>query len=295
LFLITGGDSDPQLICLIKRAALHGVNMHALLTGQSGTPRINWDIKANTLNEGQHTLKPIAAFIRQDVFTYLQSKDENDRAIAQEWFVTLAGWLMSNPDIKVFNRDYLRYGPVNKPHTLHLAVKLGFDIADSYITNDGMYMDQLVQQSNWITKPVTGGAHCEPLTTNGMVTGLAYPQIIQYRLEQPELRIFRVGKNWFGFNIISDALDYRSSPATTVQAATVPKELLSKMTQLTDQLGLDFAAADFKTDPKTKKLQFLEINTNPMFVGFDQYVDGALCDAILENLGCMDISHKHQK
>ncbi len=73
MFLITGGDSDPQLICLIKRAALHGTKMHALLTGQSGTPRINWDIKANTLNDGPHTLKPTAAFIRQDVFTYLQN------------------------------------------------------------------------------------------------------------------------------------------------------------------------------------------------------------------------------
>lgn len=292
MFLITGGDSDPQLICLMKRAALHGITMHALLKGQSGTPRIHWDIKANVFKDGEHKLTPNAAFIRQDVFTYLQSKNDNDRSIAHEWFVTLAGWLMSNPDIKVFNRDYLRAGTVNKPHILHIALALGFDVADSYVSNNGIKMDQLAQDNQWISKPVTGGAHCEPLASTGVVTGLAYPQMIQYRLEQPELRIFRIGKHWFGFNVISDALDYRSSPTTTIQPAEVPETLQQKMTQLTDQLGLDFAAADFKTDPNTKKLQFLEINTNPMFAGFDQYVDGALSDAILDSLGCLQEGQK---
>ena len=293
MFLLAGGDSDSQIISLMKRAALHGVRMHCLMTGQSGIPRINWDIKTNTFTDGSQVLNPSAAFIRQDVFTYLQSKNDQDRAIAREWFVATAGWLMSSPELKVFNRKYLSHGPVNKPFVLHQAIKLGFNVADSFVSNDIQQMDKLANEAEWIKKPVTGGAHCEPLEKRqqtGIAGSYSYPQIIQYRLEQPELRIFRIGKNWFAFNVISDALDYRSSDATTIRMADVPEALIPKMTKLTELLGLDFAAADFKTDPHTKELQFLEINTNPMFSGFDQISEGALCDAILENLGVISLS-----
>ena len=110
---------------------------------------------------------------------------------------------------------------------------------------------------------------------------------MQQCLEPPELRVFRIGEQWFGFNLISDALDYRTSKSTRIQVATVEGEIIKKLTSLSDQLCLDFAAADFKTCPKTKELQFLEINSNPMFAGFDLKVDGALSDAILSHLGAL--------
>ncbi|MEZ5451488.1 MAG: hypothetical protein R3E93_01530 [Thiothrix sp.] len=66
-----------------------------------------------------------------------------------------------------------------------------------------------------------------------------------------------------------------------------PGELVEKLAQLSGHLGLDFAAADFKTDPATGELQFLEINTNPMFAGFDQVAAGALSDAMLRYLGVL--------
>ena len=287
MLLLAGGDQDPQILRLMAHATSHHLAVHSLLTGHTGKPRIHWDIKNNIFMDGSHILSPSAAFLHQDVFTFLQSGNETDRAIAREWHVTLAGWLLSNPNIKVFNRKYLAHGPVNKPYILHLAMQLGFSIADSFVSNNSQQMDALVQHDRWIKKPVTGGAHCEPLesSTSDKPGSYSYPQIIQYRLEQPELRIFRIGKDWFAFNVISDALDYRSSSTTTIRPADVPAELIPKMTKLTDLLGLDFAAADFKTDPNTRTLEFLEINTNPMFAGFDQFCDGAICDAILTNLG----------
>ncbi len=289
MLLLAGGDQDPQILTLVNRATRHGVPVHSLLTGRTGTPRIHWDIKKNHFTDGSQSLSVDAAFIRQDVFSYLQSQNEQDRAVAREWHVSIAGWLLANPYIHVFNRRYLAHGPVNKPYILHLAIQLGFEVADSFVSNNSQSMDTLMQQGQWVKKPVTGGAHCEPLETSGspLPGSYSYPQIIQYRLEQPELRLFRVGTDWFAFNVISDALDYRSSNTTTIQATDVPADLILKMTPLTDQLGLDFAAADFKTDPNTGTLQFLEINTNPMFAGFDQYCNGAISDAILRNLGVL--------
>ncbi len=50
------------------------------------------------------------------------------------------------------------------------------------------------------------------------------------------------------------------------------------------KLKMDFGAADFKSDPKTGKLIFLELNTSPMFARFNQVSNGALCRGMLETL-----------
>lgn len=284
--LIAGGDTDPQLVRLLKRAAARGVAAHTLLTGQSGSPCLQWDIQQNRLLDQGKEVQVTAAFIRQDVFAYLQTKNSQDSAWAREWFVTVAGWLMSNPEIKVFNRPFLSHGPVNKPYVLHLALQLGLPVTPSFVSNDLEFMYDLTQQGDWIRKPVTGGSYCEVLeVVKGRKNRITpYPRIIQKQLAQPEIRIFRVGEQWFAFKVISEALDYRVAKDTRLEQTEVPSELREKMQQLADILGLTFAAADFKTDPETGELQFLEINTNPMFIGFDQAAGGSLCDAMLSQL-----------
>lgn len=39
-----------------------------------------------------------------------------------------------------------------------------------------------------------------------------------------------------------------------------------------------------QADPKTKQLVFLELNSSPMFVRFDQMVKGVLCEAMIQTL-----------
>ena len=282
MLLLAGGDADPQMLRLFKQASRRGIALHALLCGQSGIPCFNWDVKANRLLDEGLELKPRAAFIRQDVFTWLKSNKAEDQAVAREWYAAVAGWLLCNPEVKVFNRAFLGHGPVNKPSMLHLALHYGLEVADTFITNDGSRMDALALAQEWVCKPVTGGAHCQELTAAGYACALSYPQIVQRKLQQPELRVFRVGHEWFGFNVISAELDYRTSAATQVVQADVPADLREKMGMLCDRIGLDFAAADFKTDPASGRLQFLEINTSPMFVGFDQVANGRLCHAMLD-------------
>lgn len=287
--LIAGGDTDPQLVRLLKRAALHGIPVHCLLTGQSGSPRLHWDIRSNHLLDDGGEVVVTAAFIRQDVFAYLKSKDAQESAAAREWYVAVSGWLLASPDIRLFNRRFLPCGAVNKPYVLRLALAMGFNVADTFVSNDIPGMNSLHGQGEWITKPVTGGSYCTPLEKHaGRVNNiLSYPQIIQRRLEQPELRVFRIGDAWFGFRVISEVLDYRTSSATRLEVTDVPGELVEQLARLSEHLGLEFAAADFKTDARSGELQFLEINTNPMFAGFDQVAGGALSDAILRYLGLL--------
>lgn len=287
--LIAGGDTDPQLVRLLKRAAMHGIPVHCLLTGQSGSPRLHWDVRSNGLLDDGESVVVSAAFIRQDVFAYLKSNNAQDSAAAREWYVAVSGWLLSSPDIRLFNRGFLPCGAVNKPYVLRLALEMGFQVADTFVSNDIPAMNDLHEYGAWITKPVTGGSYCTVLEKHeGKVNNiLSYPQIIQRRLEQPELRVFRIGDAWFGFRVMSDVLDYRTSTATRLQVTDVPGDLVEKLARLSTHLKLDFAAADFKADPRTGEWQFLEINSSPMFAGFDQVAGGALSDAILRYLGLL--------
>jgi hypothetical protein len=57
----------------------------------------------------------------------------------------------------------------------------------------------------------------------------------------------------------------------------------SRLIALSNQLALDFGAADFMQDSEGT-LQFLEINSQPMFAAFDRVIDGKLSDAIIDHL-----------
>ena len=75
---------------------------------------------------------------------------------------------------------------------------------------------------------------------------------------------------------------------TDTKEVPPPPELVEAMTKLTDKLGLDYAAADLKTNPRNGRLEFLEVNTMPMFTGYDDAAKGKLSDAIFLTLRKME-------
>ena len=113
----------------------------------------------------------------------------------------------------------------------------------------------------------------------------ASPAIVQKRLVAPEVRIYVIGQSAFAFEVRSNSLDYRvNQDAELILLPEAPPEI-SHLRQLMSRLGLDFGAADFKTDPDTGHLVFLELNTSPMFARFDQVSQGRLCQVMLQELG----------
>jgi len=112
----------------------------------------------------------------------------------------------------------------------------------------------------------------------------AAPAIVQKRLIAPEIRIYVIGHSAFAFEVRSVSLDYRvNQDAELVLLQSVPPEL-AMLRKLMSRLGMDFGAADFKTDPETGQLVFLELNTSPMFARFDQVSGGKVCAAIIREL-----------
>jgi glutathione synthase/RimK-type ligase-like ATP-grasp enzyme len=209
------------------------------------------------------------------------------RALA--WHTALAGWLAANPQVFIFNRRNLNQW-TNKPLVLKLAQDCGLAIPQTVITNDFESLAHFLPEQEKVVKPINGGGYCEGLgevmKRTQLVDGrAAAPAIVQERLVPPEVRVYAVGREYFGFNVVSAELDYRTTQDCRVEPLdALPRELTSSFRKLLEKLGLDFAAADFKTCPNSGRLVFLEVNTGPMFAAFDRACGGKLCDTMVETL-----------
>jgi glutathione synthase/RimK-type ligase-like ATP-grasp enzyme len=287
--LIVGGDSDPNITALLAAVGRGGVTAFTLLFGKDSHPALTWEIVSGRLSLDGEALGFDAAFVRHDVFTALQDGSQSSQYRALAWYTAITGWLAANPQVFIFNRRNLNH-VTNKPLVLKLAQDSGLAIPETLITNDFQEVARFVVEQQKIVKPVNGGGYCEALDEVADRTQLregraAAPAIVQRRLVPPELRVYAVGGNYFGFNVISPELDYRTTQNCRLEyVAQLPTELTTAFASLLEKLGLDFAAADFKTCPDTGRLMFLEVNTGPMFAAFDRASEGRLCDAMVTAL-----------
>lgn len=250
-----------------------------LLAGSETHPVLTWDLAADVLTIDGEVLAPRAVFLRHDVF----STPSAARAFA--WYTTILSWAMAHGDVRLLNRHHA--GHLLKPQQLLLARECGLDIPSTIITNDARALEAMEDR---IVKPVAGGEYTQPLakalaSAPRRGHALAAPAIVQETLVPPELRIYRAGDRFVSFHVVASTLDYRTDAKARIEPASNDRRLIAGLRKLTDKLHLDFAAADFKQCPKTKRMLFLEVNSGPMFAAFDAATDGAVSRAIVHALG----------
>lgn len=279
MILIIGGSGDHNLKRLADAAAVRQAPFRFIVTDADPAPVISWQPGSAdiTINGETFGATGTGLFIRYDVFS------DKDPASKAAFYDALKGWAEACPAVGLLNRANETL-EVSKPRALVLAKDCGFDVPQTWITDD---FNRFADKSQFIAKPVAGGDYARPLSE--MTETPDRPWIVQEKLVYPELRLFRVGPHFFAFKISSSVLDYRTSDEFEMEEVTPPKELVESMRRLTDRMGLDYAAADLKTDPKTGKLLFMEINTMPMFTGYDDRAQGRLSDALFLTLD--DLAH----
>jgi glutathione synthase/RimK-type ligase-like ATP-grasp enzyme len=289
MLLIQGGALDPNIARLHDAACARGLAPLASLTRADHVPRLRWDLETDVLEHDGTPVAPTAAFIRYNVFTRTSAAADpaggGDSFRAQAWFAAWQGWIAAHPDVRVFNRVFGQ-ATTNKPEHLVRARRCGLTIPATVVTNDVRAED--LAAAEWrIAKPVAGGGYAHTLADalGSFPAGtrtLPAPALLQRRLVQPETRVFVVGRRTFAFSVVSSALDYREDAGTDVTTTAVPPTVEAPLLALAASLGLDFAAADFKTDAGTGRPVFLEINSQPMFARFDAASEGALVGAMLD-------------
>ena len=285
--LLAGGYEDPNLTALAKAAQRASVEFLDLRLPVDESPAFCWNPEEGAPRFSGRRIQATGAFIRHDVFGGMKDPRPEVGTRAAGWYQTLLGWLLSEPKIRLFNRQ-ISPAAINKPAALALARGAGLRTPATWITNEAARLAGNGVQS-MIAKPVLGGDYCYPLSEALEKTKLrdglaAMPAIVQKRLVAPEVRVYVIGQSAFAFEVRSNSLDYRvNQDAELIRLPEIPREL-SSLRQLMSRLGLDFGAADFKTDPDTGQLVFLELNTSPMFARFDQVSGGQICAAIIHEL-----------
>lgn len=285
--LVAGGYYDPNLAVLIEAAAASSIEVIDLRLGAQKSPSFQWDLVDGKAWLNGTELSPAGVFFRYDVFGSLHDTRPAVAIRAMGWYQTIFGWVLANPRIHLLNR-HMKQTATNKPICLWLAQQTGLAIPETVISNDLGALSQLPGE-DYIAKPVSGGGYCHLLKdawaeTKNSKQPAALPAIVQTRLNAPEIRIYVIGNERFAFEVRSTSLDYRQlQDAELFLLDDTPSEA-DALSKLMSQLGMDFGAADFKTDPHSKRLIFLELNTSPMFARFDQVANGRLSAALVRLL-----------
>jgi glutathione synthase/RimK-type ligase-like ATP-grasp enzyme len=284
MLLIAGGSLDPNLTALIGAADRGGHPWIDLRHEAVSSPRFHWRLGDARFPSGDGR-RPVGAFIRQDVFGRLADPRPEVARRAHAWFVAVHGWLLAHPEVRLFNR-HIDAAAHNKPAALLRARAGGLRIPETWLTDDAGWLREHRAAGPSIVKPVAGGGLCRTLddALAAVTTGFtAMPALVQPRLIAPELRIFVIGDDRYAFEVASPSLDYRESQDAEIRPVTVPPEA-DALTHLMKDFGMDFGAADFKTDSDSGDLVFLELNTSPMFARFDDCAKGALGQAMVRHL-----------
>jgi hypothetical protein len=289
--LISGGTKDPNLRRLADAAFARNLNVKLVLFDRNTEPPFTYDLQNGNVKIHGETILTRAVFTRYDVFSFLDGGGQASLDQSQVWYSAIIGWCLDEPSIHIFNR-HLAVQSAHKVSMLKLARRLGFRIPGTAVTNEWSTVINFSTPCSLIAKPVVGGAYCQPLEsllsgTNWNNGTSPYPAFVQEKLTYPEYRAYLIGDDVFVFEIRADDLDYRNSPSTTlkiVDQRLLGDSVIQRLKNLAGEINATFCAFDLKSSKSANDICFLEVNTAPMFVGFDSVANGALSNALLDYL-----------
>ncbi|MDA8745445.1 hypothetical protein N9N28_12495 [Rubripirellula amarantea] len=279
LLLIVGGESDPNTQRVVDQAHLRGVSYSFWNTDRDDAHRIAWDYESSRLDLGDQTIDPTSVFLRYNVF-----EGDPKRNIAA--FEMIQAYVLAWPSIKVLNRRTMTDGN-NKSKNLRLALDLGFQIPETVVMGDLTPLSSIPEPDRRAMKPLSGGAHTVSVgDVHQDVEKLAGygPMFVQEKLAGENLRVFSIGGESFCFHLQTQSLDYRDDASVGVVQVDVPEKIRVLSGELAKQIGFDYCALDFRCRSGMDDPVFLEVNSFPMFVRFDDAGQNCLADAMLKFL-----------
>lgn len=294
-FLLAGGRSDPNLTALANFAERLGISLIDLRGEPDSLPILEFNPELSELRAPDLIKSPNAAFVRPDVFSRFKATQKKMESMAL--LTVIRAWLAAQDQTVMLNYDpFGRSKSVNKGAALAAASRAGFSVPETRFGNSRCHLEEWTSEGAvLIQKPVDGGDYCRPLKHEALAKCLAIPPIIaQTQIEGPDLRVFRVGDSFLSFELNSKKLDYRNDQEVDLKYVDTPDEIVQPLTTLTDQMGLNWSASDFKVCPARGPV-YLETNANPMFVAFDQASNGDLVRAMFVALQLLEVEHTSEK
>ena len=279
LLLIVGGDSDPNTRRIVDQAHLRNLRYEFWNTDRPDAHQIAWDFETPHIDLGDQRWNPTSVYLRYNVFG-------GDPVVNQSAFNTIQAYVLAWPSIRLLNREVMTDAN-NKSRNLRIAKEIGFDIPETTVLADLTPLASMPDSENQIIKPLDGGGHAlsvkdvqdDPVKLAGLG-----PQFVQSRMLGENMRVFSIGGKLSAFHLGTDCLDYREDDGVTVESIDVPNSLFAPIEELVRATQFDYCALDFRFRNGWNEPVFLEINSFPMFVRFDDACENQLADATLDFL-----------
>ena len=279
MLLIVGGESDPNTRRVVDQAHIRELDYFFWDTDTEFSLQIAWDFCTPDLDLGGSCLQPDAIYMRWNVFGGASTRNLSAYEMMQ-------GYAFAWPSIRMLNRKSAT-DTNNKSYNLRLAMDCGFTIPETLVMSDLSPLKNIPNAQAKVAKPLTGGIHTIDIPSlvaddAGLIE--SPPMYIQERIPGENLRVFSVGGELFCFHLATTELDYRNDPAVEVVAMEVPTGLVQPTRELVNSKGFDYCALDFRCRSGFDSPVFLEVNSFPMFVRFDDACENGIADAVLDFL-----------
>lgn len=173
---------------------------------------------------------------------------------------------------------------INKPYQLSILARAGLPVPTTLWSNDPARVRAFCSDREAVYKPVAGGSvtrKVEPrdLGDERLATLVGAPVCFQELLPGDDVRVYVIdGRVAAALRIETEALDFRAN-----EQRIVPIELDAADAQVcvdaTAALGLSWTGMDIKGD-RHGRYRILELNSSPMFLGFDAMAGSDVLSAI---------------
>lgn len=277
--LIVGGETDPNTQRIVDQAHLRDVDYVFWDTDQPTARQIAWDFATAEIDFGETVYAPSAMYLRYNVFGGDAARNHAAHDVADSFALA---W----PEIRLLNRRTAGDAN-NKSRNLTRARRCGFEIPETTVLGEMAPLESTPNPDTKIIKPLAGGDHAfvvrDVMGDPSRLAALA-PQFVQEKLDGENIRVFSVGGDLFAFHLQTTEIDYRTDDNVVVHAMDVPAGIAEPIHDLVTQIGFDYCALDFRCRTGFDAPVFLEINSFPMFVAFDDACENRLADRILEFL-----------
>jgi glutathione synthase/RimK-type ligase-like ATP-grasp enzyme len=249
--------------------------------------------------DGRDLSHPVAIYLRDVYAQPLAVGVDVEDEMVQDWrrtlvafrekahvlFPLLARWAeLGVPFYNPMSSDW----KLSKPMQLSLLEHAGLPVPPTVWTNDPETVRRFAAGQRVAYKPVAGGAATqelgpEDLTDERLRTLRGAPVTFQKLLPGDNYRVYCLdGEVIATIRVGSQSLDYRQQEEVIEQTQlsdTIKKQCL----KATEVLGLRWTGMDLKSDGDGN-LQFLELNSSPMFLGFDHRAGTGILDALVAAL-----------
>jgi len=292
--VVAGCTNDASLQRLLEVAKSEGIDAKGLhYTAENS--RLSLDPSTRQLTINGEVLATNSIFYRMQYFERNRKTTIAFQDRSHVGFAMIDSWAAMQTSVASFNKGKTLLSALNKPLGLMKADDIGLKIPNTIVSNVLANIEAKLDVNNAIAKPIVNGGFVRTFEhTNSdteWINGIApHPAIVQQKLDYPEYRIYVIGRSTCTFVVTSSDLDYREFP--NYQMEYLPhgppdRTVVKKIAKLAKVLGLDFAAADLKTNTVTDEIEFLEINSMPMFAVYDKISEGELNRTILKELGLL--------